>query len=375
MGVLFLNNATTLTSALITDSQTTIDVDDASDFPAVGGADYCYLTLATPGTVEIIKVTSISVNELTVERGADNTSGYAFPAGSICELRVTTIMLNDALTETIAGAAASAAAALTSENNAETAETGALAAQTAAEAALDTFDDRFLGTFSTAAQPTLDNDGNALIDGAIYFDTTLNTMMTYDLGGAAWLGMKPTSAEQTNIDIVAADSADIATVAADGADIGIVAGDTADIQALGPISADITTAAGISGNITTVAGDSANITIVAGDTADIQLLGPISTDITGVAAIVADVSTAAANVADITNFADVYQGGKASDPATRNDASALQEGDLYFHTGNDELMIYDSAAWAVAAITTAAATAAGAAAATEQAIVMAIALG
>ena len=43
-------------------------------------------------------------------------------------------------------------------------------------------------------------------------------------------------------------------------------------------------------------------------------------------------ATAANNVTDITNFADVYLGGFASAPTTRNDGSALQIGDLYFHT-------------------------------------------
>ena len=45
-------------------------------------------------------------------------------------------------------------------------------AQAAAEAALDTFDDDFLGAKSS--DPTLDNDGNALTDGALYYNTTDN---------------------------------------------------------------------------------------------------------------------------------------------------------------------------------------------------------
>ena len=46
------------------------------------------------------------------------------------------------------------------------------AAQAAAEAALDNFDDRFLGAKSS--DPSVDNDGNALTDGALYSDIALN---------------------------------------------------------------------------------------------------------------------------------------------------------------------------------------------------------
>jgi len=55
-------------------------------------------------------------------------------------------------------------------------------AATQAEAALDSFDDRYLGPKASA--PTTDNDGNPLIVGALYFDTTVDRMKVYD--GAAW---------------------------------------------------------------------------------------------------------------------------------------------------------------------------------------------
>jgi len=48
--------------------------------------------------------------------------------------------------------------------------------------ALDNFDDRYLGQF--AADPTLDNDGNALLVGALYFNTVINKMKTWT--GTSW---------------------------------------------------------------------------------------------------------------------------------------------------------------------------------------------
>ena len=52
------------------------------------------------------------------------------------------------------------------------------------ETIYDTFDDRFLGT--KIVDPTLDNDGDALIDGAMYFNTSSNTMKVYDIGTTTW---------------------------------------------------------------------------------------------------------------------------------------------------------------------------------------------
>lgn len=62
--------------------------------------------------------------------------------------------------------------------------TAAQAAQTAAELALDTVDDLFLG--SKTSNPTLDNDGNALLDGARYWNSVSKKEKIYDLGTTTW---------------------------------------------------------------------------------------------------------------------------------------------------------------------------------------------
>lgn len=118
--------------------------------------------------------------------------------------------------------------AATKVTAAQTAQTAAETAQAAAEAALDSFDDRFLGT--KASDPTLDNDGNALTDGALYFDTTNNVMKVYDLGGTQWLQTTPTSAEQTNIDTVAGISSNVTTVAGISANVTTVATNITDVN-------------------------------------------------------------------------------------------------------------------------------------------------
>lgn len=58
----------------------------------------------------------------------------------------------------------------------------ATASATAAANSYDAFDDRYLG--SKAADPTLDNDGAALLNGALYFNTGTSRMRVYN--GSVW---------------------------------------------------------------------------------------------------------------------------------------------------------------------------------------------
>lgn len=95
-----------------------------------------------------------------------------------------------------ASASVSAIAASTSEVNASTsaasASVSAIAASTSAtlaEAAYDSFDDRYLGAKSSP--PTVDNDGNPLITGALYWSTAVNAMFVWD--GSAWGGISSTA--------------------------------------------------------------------------------------------------------------------------------------------------------------------------------------
>jgi hypothetical protein len=67
--------------------------------------------------------------------------------------------------------------------------TAAAASATAAEAAYDSFDDRYLGSKTSA--PTLDNDGNALITGALYWNSVTNQMYAYT--GSAWGSISSTA--------------------------------------------------------------------------------------------------------------------------------------------------------------------------------------
>ena len=80
-------------------------------------------------------------------------------------------------------ASSSASAASSSASSAASSASSAQASADAALSALDDFDDRYLG--QKTSDPTLDNDGNALVAGALYFNTTDNAMKVYD--GSQWL--------------------------------------------------------------------------------------------------------------------------------------------------------------------------------------------
>lgn len=248
--------------------------------------------------------------------------------------------------ETNAAASASTAStqatnAASSATSSASSATAAQTAQAAAEAALDTFDDRFLG--AKASDPSVDNDGNALQDGAIYYDTTNEIMKVYDLTNTIWRNLALTGTDQTNVNLVAGQISptnNIATVAGVASDIPTVAGINA--THLSNVSS-VATEIGILGTADAVAdmntlGTAAIVTdmdTLADRATDIATLADIEDGTTATNAI----SIVAANLSGITAFADIYSSGP-TDPTTN-----LNEGDLFFNTTSDTLKVYDGAAW------------------------------
>ena len=79
-------------------------------------------------------------------------------------------------------ASTSASNASTSAGNASTSATAAAASATDAANTYDAFDDRYLGSKSTA--PSVDNDGNALLTGALYWNTSTSNLFAWT--GSTW---------------------------------------------------------------------------------------------------------------------------------------------------------------------------------------------
>lgn len=88
----------------------------------------------------------------------------------------------DSILGSATAAATSAANALTSETNAATSASNALTSEQNAAASYDSFDDRYLG--AKASAPSVDNDGDALLTGAIYWNTSSNSLFIWT--GSAW---------------------------------------------------------------------------------------------------------------------------------------------------------------------------------------------
>ena len=237
--------------------------------------------------------------------------------------------------------AASEAAAATSETNSANSATASAASATSAAASYDSFDDRYLGAKSTSGgNPTVDNDGDALIDGALFYDTTNNVMMVYNLGTTTWLRTTPTSSDQTTINNVNSNISNINTVAG--------------------ISSNVTTVAGISANVTTVAGQTTNLQNVTDNLSAIQNAGTNATNAASSATAAASSATAAAAsqtaaaasaasaATSYDSFDDRYLGVKNSDPTNDNDGDALASGMLYFSSSENIMKVYDGASWIAA---------------------------
>jgi len=95
----------------------------------------------------------------------------------------------DSILGSATSAATSAAAAATSETNAgnsasaaSSSASAASASASSAAASYDSFDDRYLGPKSSA--PSVDNDGNTLLTGALYWNTTSSNLFVWS--GSAW---------------------------------------------------------------------------------------------------------------------------------------------------------------------------------------------
>ena len=287
-------------------------------------------------------------------------------------------------------AANSATAAATSETNAANSATASASSAASAAASFDDFDDRYLGAKSTSGGlPTQDNDGNALIDGALVFDTTNNVLLVYNLGTTTWLRTTPTGSDQTaintvnanatnintvagqisptnNISTLAGISANITTVAGDTTNIGTIATDlggsntigtvaglSRQITRLGAISSDITTASGISSDITAVANIQSNISTIA-QSAATQNINTVAADLTGANTIgavagqitnvgnvggsIANVNTVANNLTSVNAFGNQYV-------ISANAPSSPNDGLLWFDTSSDTMKVYNGSSF------------------------------
>ena len=139
-------------------------------------------TATTQASAASTSATAAASSASTASTQATNAASSATTA--------TTQATNAATSATSASGSATTAttqatAASTSATNAATSATSAATAQAAAEAAVDTFDDVYLGAKGSA--PTLDNDGDPLTAGDLYYNNVANTLNYYT--GSTWVAV------------------------------------------------------------------------------------------------------------------------------------------------------------------------------------------
>jgi hypothetical protein len=130
---------------------------------------------ATTATSQASAASTSASNAATSASNAATSETNAASSASTASTAAT----NAGTSET--NAASSASAASGSATSAASSATAAQNAQTAAELALDNFTDIYLGDFSSA--PTVDNDGDPLAVGMMYYDTSTNQLKIYSSSG------------------------------------------------------------------------------------------------------------------------------------------------------------------------------------------------
>ena len=135
---------------------------------------------STSAASALTSATSAAASATTAAASVATIAGYATTASNSASAAATSA----------ASASTSAASASTDAASAATSASSALTSATSAATTYDNFDDRYLGAKSTP--PTLDNDGNALITGALYWNTPGATMFAWS--GSAWGSISSTAA-------------------------------------------------------------------------------------------------------------------------------------------------------------------------------------
>ena len=148
---------------------------------------------ATSAMAAASSATSAASSATTATTQASNAATSATNAASSASTATTQASNASTSATNAAGsataAAGSATAAAGSASAAATSETNAAASAAAAATALDNFDDRYLG--SKTSDPATDNDGNALVIGALYYNSTDGVMKVYD--GGTWIAASAAS--------------------------------------------------------------------------------------------------------------------------------------------------------------------------------------
>ena len=140
-------------------------------------------TSATSAAASATAANTSAINAAASESVVAASASAAATSATSASNSATAAATSAASASTSASSAlTSQTAAATSASSASTSASSALTSATSAATSYDEFDDRYLGAKSSA--PTVDNDGNTLLTGALYWNTVSNKMFVWS--GTAW---------------------------------------------------------------------------------------------------------------------------------------------------------------------------------------------
>ena len=180
----------------------------------VAGIDSDVTTVAGI-SANVTTVAGVSANVTTVAGISSDVTTVAGISSSVTTVAgidtdVTTVSGISANVTTVAGISANVTTVAGISANVTTVAGISADVTTVAGVASDVtgFHTKYLG--SKSSNPTLDNSGGALIDGALHFNTTANELRVYDLGNTTWLS---TAYNSSNVAITGGTISDLTSVA------------------------------------------------------------------------------------------------------------------------------------------------------------------
>jgi hypothetical protein len=183
--------ATSATSAATSaGSSETSAIASASSATASASSATAAATSATSAAASVTAAATSATSSAASATAASTSATSAAASATTAANSVATIAgYATSSANSATAAATSATSAAASATAASTSAASAATSATSAATTYDNFDDRYLGSKSTP--PTVDNDGNTLLVGAIYWDSTENKM--YVWSGTVWVQIATTS--------------------------------------------------------------------------------------------------------------------------------------------------------------------------------------
>jgi hypothetical protein len=179
------SNASTSASTASTQASnaSTSATNAASSASSASGSASSASTSASTATTQASNASTSATNAASSASSASTSASSASTSATNAATSATNASNSASSASGFATSASTQAGnAATSASNASTSASNAATSATNAANSYDAFDDRYLGAKSSA--PSVDNDGNALLTGALYWNTTGSQL--YIWTGSAW---------------------------------------------------------------------------------------------------------------------------------------------------------------------------------------------